>query len=214
MVTCRPEAVLSPRRRATRERLVAAASDVFASTSVEAASVEQICEAAGFTRGAFYSNFEDKDELLVALVDHQIAELSAALEATPGTPLPAPGSEATADDIALVVGSVLDLPVFDADYYLRHTEIRLRVARTRHVALVEAFGRLDVVIGTAIIDVVARCGRRSTVPATDLLAVVEGVLSESHRRAFIAGDPDRGRLARDTMPAILLALTVPAQAQA
>jgi AcrR family transcriptional regulator len=45
---------------------VEAAVAVFAERGVEAATLEQICATAGFTRGAFYANFESKDELLAA----------------------------------------------------------------------------------------------------------------------------------------------------
>jgi len=58
----------SQRREQTRARLLDAAHDVFAEVGMDAASVEAICERAGFTRGAFYSNFESKDELFLALV--------------------------------------------------------------------------------------------------------------------------------------------------
>jgi AcrR family transcriptional regulator len=46
---------------------------VFAEVGMDAASVEMICERAGFTRGAFYSNFESKNELFLALIT-QLAE--------------------------------------------------------------------------------------------------------------------------------------------
>jgi AcrR family transcriptional regulator len=39
------------------------------------ASVEAISEAAGFTRGAFYSNFQSKDELFVELLERQVFEV-------------------------------------------------------------------------------------------------------------------------------------------
>ena len=61
---------ISARRSATRDRLVDAALGVFAEKGVVGASVEEISEAAGFTRGAFYSNFESKDELCLAALDH------------------------------------------------------------------------------------------------------------------------------------------------
>src|SRR6476620_6040810 len=61
--------VATPRRReATRQKLLDAAAQVFAEVGLDAASVEAICERAGFTRGAFYSNFETKDELFLDLV--------------------------------------------------------------------------------------------------------------------------------------------------
>jgi AcrR family transcriptional regulator len=58
------------RRAQTRERLIAAAVGVFAERGVIGASVEEISESAGFTRGAFYSNFADKDDLVLAMLQH------------------------------------------------------------------------------------------------------------------------------------------------
>lgn len=69
-VTTRPP---SRRREQTRARLLAAAHDVFGDVGMDAASVETICERAGFTRGAFYSNFESKEDLFLALIT-QLAE--------------------------------------------------------------------------------------------------------------------------------------------
>lgn len=60
----------SRRREQTRARLLDAAYEVFGEVGMDAASVELICERAGFTRGAFYSNFDSKDELFLALVTH------------------------------------------------------------------------------------------------------------------------------------------------
>ena len=69
LVTADPP--ITARRAQTRERLLAAAVAVFADRGINGASVEEICEAAGFTRGAFYSNFADKSELVLALLEAQ-----------------------------------------------------------------------------------------------------------------------------------------------
>ncbi|MGM7680008.1 TetR/AcrR family transcriptional regulator [Microbacterium sp. A94] len=58
---------MTKRRENTRSRLLEAATQVFAEVGLDGASVEAICERAGFTRGAFYSNFESKDELFLQL---------------------------------------------------------------------------------------------------------------------------------------------------
>jgi AcrR family transcriptional regulator len=50
---------------------------VFAEYGVGAASVEQIASAAGFTRGAFYSNFDGKEQLAVAMLDDHLARSQA-----------------------------------------------------------------------------------------------------------------------------------------
>ncbi|MGV9194345.1 TetR/AcrR family transcriptional regulator [Microbacterium sp. MC2] len=59
---------MSRRREQTRTRLLDAAHEIFGEVGMDGASVEVICERAGFTRGAFYSNFESKEELFLALV--------------------------------------------------------------------------------------------------------------------------------------------------
>jgi len=61
-----------PTRDETRERIFTAAAGVFAEHGVAATTVEQIAAAAGFTRGAFYSNFDTKDELAVAMLDDHV----------------------------------------------------------------------------------------------------------------------------------------------
>ncbi|MGI3784675.1 MAG: TetR/AcrR family transcriptional regulator [Janthinobacterium lividum] len=71
---------LTARRARTRQRLMAAAVAVFAERGVIGSSVEEICEAAGFTRGAFYSNFADKDALVLAMIEQGVAEEYAAAE--------------------------------------------------------------------------------------------------------------------------------------
>ena len=74
-------------RAETRQRLMESAERVFAEKGFYGASVEEISERAGYSRGAFYSNFEDKDELFLALFDErtdaQIAEVSELLAANP-----------------------------------------------------------------------------------------------------------------------------------
>ncbi|MEV5960840.1 TetR/AcrR family transcriptional regulator [Kribbella sp. NPDC051952] len=84
------------RRSATRARLLDGALEVFAERGFHGASVEDICDRAGFTRGAFYSNFGSKDELVLALFQattdrllEQIAALLPDLANQPGTLLDA-----------------------------------------------------------------------------------------------------------------------------
>ena len=60
-----------PTRDDTREKLFEAAARIFEEQGIGGASIEAIAAAAGFTRGAFYSNFTSKDELIVAMLgDH------------------------------------------------------------------------------------------------------------------------------------------------
>jgi len=61
-----------PTRADTRQRLFEAAAQVFQKQGIGAASIDAIAEAAGLTRGAFYSNFANKDELIVAMLEDHV----------------------------------------------------------------------------------------------------------------------------------------------
>jgi AcrR family transcriptional regulator len=55
----------------TRALLVRSAGKVFAKRGYNAATVEQISEAAGFSRGAFYANFDDKADLFLTILEEE-----------------------------------------------------------------------------------------------------------------------------------------------
>ncbi|MEC7521197.1 MAG: TetR/AcrR family transcriptional regulator [Myxococcota bacterium] len=53
----------------TRERLIDAATELFAREGLGGPSLDAICKHAGFTRGAFYVHFQSRDDLIVAVVE-------------------------------------------------------------------------------------------------------------------------------------------------
>jgi AcrR family transcriptional regulator len=61
-----------PTREQTCQRLFEAAAQVFEQRGIGAASIEAIAAAAGFTRGAFYSNFDGKDALIIAMLEDHV----------------------------------------------------------------------------------------------------------------------------------------------
>ena len=72
-----PEAGMQPltperRRELTRTHLLDAAAQVFARQGFHGASIDAIAAAAGFTKGAVYSNFKNKEDLFVALLEERV----------------------------------------------------------------------------------------------------------------------------------------------
>ena len=55
----------------TRMRLIEAAERLFIRKGFDDASVEEISEMAGYSRGAFYSNFDNKEQVFLAVIDHR-----------------------------------------------------------------------------------------------------------------------------------------------
>jgi AcrR family transcriptional regulator len=89
--TTRPRVPTRKEKQAeTRARLLDAAERVFLRRGLQGSSVEEIAAEAGFTRGAFYSNFKSKDELFVELLHTRVydryARMAAEAQAQPGTP--------------------------------------------------------------------------------------------------------------------------------
>src|SRR6187397_91430 len=94
-----PETVPSPKppkrltrkekQAETRRQLLDAGERVFLRRGLQGSSVEEIAAEAGYTRGAFYSNFKGKDELFVELLHSRVydryAELAKESYERPGT---------------------------------------------------------------------------------------------------------------------------------
>jgi AcrR family transcriptional regulator len=68
----------------TRERLLESGEEVFRRRGFTGSTVEEITEAAGFSRGAFYSNFESREQLFIELLHRRVYdEFTRMLEGAP-----------------------------------------------------------------------------------------------------------------------------------
>jgi AcrR family transcriptional regulator len=74
------------RAKRTRKKLKKAALDVFSEKSIDATTVEDITEKADVGKGTLYQHFEDKDGLVVSLVDEAIEHLIERIRSFDSTP--------------------------------------------------------------------------------------------------------------------------------
>ena len=58
----------------TRRLLMDAAGHVCSKRGLQQASIDEVAETAGFTKGAFYANFKNKEELFLSILDERFAE--------------------------------------------------------------------------------------------------------------------------------------------
>ena len=129
-----------PSREETQQRLLDGAYEAFCAVGFQAATIEDICHRAGFTRGAFYSNFTGKDELLLALWHRTIARTTRAIDrilaATDGSVTPV-------DDL---IEGLIVLRAADREWFILSTEFLLHSLReeglqVKVAAARERFGR-------------------------------------------------------------------------
>ena len=69
-----PRRTREEQRARTRADLLAAAAQVFARHGYHGTSVDMVAEAAGYTKGAVYSNFASKEELFLALLEERLED--------------------------------------------------------------------------------------------------------------------------------------------
>ena len=87
------------KQQRTRTSLLRAAEKIFCQQGLEAASIDQVAQEAGFTKGAFYANFKSKEELFLVMLDERFArELERLDRALAGTQEPLEEAQAAAAD--------------------------------------------------------------------------------------------------------------------
>lgn len=205
----------SARREATRQRVIDAAREVFAERGVIGGTVEDICDRAGFTRGAFYSNFTDKEDVLEALVEREHARLLEHLDASLAlVDLELAGAPDLGTAVASIVDRILRSVPVDRQLSLVQTELEIHAVRRPDLArpFLEASERFRSRIAIFLEAAMARNGRQMIVDPMDVVDASVAVVERSVRRALLAGrgaDPDA--MARAVLPAMLLALSRPVE---
>ncbi len=62
------------KQQRTRRSLIRAASEMFCQRGLDGASIDEVAQAAGYTKGAFYANFKSKEELFLVMLDERFSE--------------------------------------------------------------------------------------------------------------------------------------------
>lgn len=181
----------SARRQATRERLMVAAVELFGERGVLGSSVEEICERAGFTRGAFYSNFESKDELCLDVLrrkgEQYLSAMQSAIEVIPDVPGPADGTERLIRDAVAVFLEAQPKKVAEL---VTMMELRLHALRTPglrqgwlavHEGISESVsGLLDIALG--------RVGATLTIPTPQVIELLGAVYENTVSLSLLRGE--------------------------
>jgi AcrR family transcriptional regulator len=166
------------RRQQTRDVLVEAATEVFERRGYEGASLEEIAETAGFTRGAIYKHFSGKEELFLA-VNERFNEriIDAFRDVAPSSPDAREWDLATlaqmwraAASFNPVLGKEFDL------YVLRNPDARKR-SKANHQKNAE-------MVAAFIDEVASRSGMKLRFPSMTLarviLAAADGLAYSAH----------------------------------
>jgi AcrR family transcriptional regulator len=143
-----------------RRELLAAAAEVFSARGFHHASIDEVAERAGYSKGAVYWHFAGKDDLFLALieerVDRPIREMIELLESAPADRDMAPEASRR---FAEVLTAQHDWLLLDNEYWLRamrDPELRRRYAerqRDLRAALGDALARRAETLGAGPLTV-------------------------------------------------------------
>jgi AcrR family transcriptional regulator len=138
-------------RQQTRERLLDAGRSAFVRLGFGGASIDVISAEAGYSKGAFYSNFDSKEALFLDLLGRHMATEAVQLQAL-----------LDQDDVLVPLGDWLHTLNRDADWALLAMELQLHAHRSPKFAAEydrlneEHAGRL----GALLSALFARSGKR------------------------------------------------------
>lgn len=171
----------------TRERLLEAARHAFAQAGYGGASIDRIVAEAGFTKGAFYSNFETKEAIFLELLSRHMASEAEQLERL------VQGQKPVARILADLDLWLEDLNQ-DADWSLLSMELQLQARRSPSVAT--TYNRLvrqhRERLGRLVAQLFALSGRALPAPAPQiaaaLIALAHGLALQGGKRPD-AADP-------------------------
>jgi AcrR family transcriptional regulator len=152
-------------RAQTRERLLQAARHAFARGGYGGASVDEIAAEAGYTKGAFYSNFATKEAIFLELLSRHMAgeaeQLARLVDA-----------DAPPAQILASLDLWLDAMNEDADWPLLAMELQLQARRSPEFAA--EYDALQAVhrgrLGGLLRALFEKADRRLPAPAEDLAA--------------------------------------------
>jgi AcrR family transcriptional regulator len=122
-----PARLRRPRRGEVRERLLETALTVFTERGYDGSTLDQVAAAAGFSKGAVYSNFAGKDELFLALMDRQVEDYVARIRSA---------LQGTRDDSSgrLTGDALTGMLTQDRDWQLLFLDYVGRAARDPHMS--------------------------------------------------------------------------------
>lgn len=202
-----PRPTLSRRRREnTRARLLEAALEVFAEKGIKRVTVDELVAAAGFTRGAFYSNFSSIDEVFFAVFEDQADRMLAAVR---GAIESIPQGEFSLDSLGTILES---LHPYGRQWYLVHTEFVLYALRNEEARAVlgEHSRRFRAELVDVIGDVLHRLERRATIPLEQVTETAVALYMHSIAQEHL-GEKTLGpeELLSSVLPQVVLGLSEP-----
>ncbi len=194
----RPMNLPARKRENTRQRLIDAAADVFLEKGFAGAHIDDVVRRAGFTRGAFYSNYSSIDEIMrevIVVRADQLLDLARDAVATITDP----------SDISAVMEVLEKLRPEGRKMFIFNVEYRLYQMRHPESEPLPAADRdrFAVLLSSLIGEIFKRMGRSATISLDKLANILGAVFLD-----WIASSEDDTDLGDEAMGSTEMLATV------
>jgi AcrR family transcriptional regulator len=173
----------------TKNLLIEAARDEIVRKGFAQASVRDIAEAAGFSQGAFYSNFPDKEAILLELVQRHQSEERAKIEAA----LSSAGADAAKAMAAIEKWAA----TINSDPAFAVLAIELQLQALRSPSFAEGYNELSRkhrrALGAFVTKLFELFGKK---PPADPVEIATGFIALGRGMALVSKDGETSRSGR------------------
>ncbi len=209
----------SSRRARTQSQLLKAGRELIVEKGIGATSVGDICGRAGFSRGAFYSNFTDIDHFVRRLADEQWEQMTGFVRSAVAQALPPDREESPQLSEAQVAAALAGLSdqllramPASQDFYLLQSELAAYIVRDVEHAptLREGYGAFKASLKDLLVCGLEAVGRRTLASPEDTTELLFAAADRSMRLA-LTGQGQEGLTAflERVLPLLLTRLSEP-----
>ena len=193
----------------TRQNLLLSAKELFIKAGIPNTTIEHISTNAGYTRGAFYSTFKTKDELVLALMEEEFTDvINLYSQNLLSTAINDYSKRIQADE---VLENILSKIPLNIDFHILRTEFYLHAIRTPECtqAYKDAMRYLKLALSQILIEYLDKNNLSPTVAISDLVDIVIGILNIAMHNMTVATNEEevKSHLAKSMFPRILKATT-------
>ncbi|MBV9874725.1 MAG: TetR/AcrR family transcriptional regulator [Verrucomicrobia bacterium] len=184
------------KRQETKEKLLRSAEQLFNQGGYEKASVDLIAENAGFSKGAFYSNFDSKEAIFLELLEASKRRKIEALEYLVA-------QDMSADQLLAAIRNSEP----DSDFDFAQLAVEFQLQASRDPTFAKAYAKLNRNYRDSLIGVLeklyAKLGKTPPTPVKDLADILMATISGLLLQAAETPANVRKRLISEAMLLIL-----------
>ena len=215
----------SEKRAHTQELLLAAGRELVVDKGIGAVSVGDVCTRAGFTRGAFYSNFTDMDHFIHRLAENEWEAMTAFVDAavsagpqggsgvdrTPRANTALQANTALPQALVDLAGRLMEVVPVSREFYFLQSEFMAYLVRDpeRRSALGDGYEVFKRRLGTVLETELAAVGRECILSVTDTTELFLADVERSMRLGLIHDDSTLAAYVDRTLAVVLLRLSQP-----